>query len=99
MADSTKIWNFERWLPQTSTQLLTIGKYFMDVLGYDSWAFGKVYHDAENYGKEELGQLWYVPRFVRAAAAVASPAAACQVPQRALVASEHAAGQERGRAV
>lgn len=60
-ADSTKIYNFEKWLPQVSTKLTTIPQYFKNVLGYYTAAFGKVYHDSD---RQPLGNLWnYLDQF------------------------------------
>lgn len=54
MPDTLKIYNFERWLPQTHPAINTIGKYFIKN-GYDVRAIGKIFHDNS---KHFFGSMW-----------------------------------------
>lgn len=54
LPDTTKIYNFERWLPQVSPNINTFGKYFVNN-GYDVQAIGKIFHDNN---KHIFGSMW-----------------------------------------
>lgn len=54
LPDTLKIYNFERWLPQTHPKISTFTKYFVDN-GYDVRAIGKIFHDNS---KHFFGTMW-----------------------------------------
>lgn len=54
-ADSTKLFTFERYIPQV-TGLTTLPKFLSDNLHYDTIGFGKIFHENKNGPKDVISQ-------------------------------------------
>ncbi|KAH9256386.1 hypothetical protein BASA81_005643 [Batrachochytrium salamandrivorans] len=54
-ADSTKLFTFERFIPQVSG-LTTLPKYLGDTFQFDTMGFGKIFHEDKNGPKDVISQ-------------------------------------------